>query len=299
MARDVHSYSSLATLASCAQKFAWTYVEEIEEPTPSAPQHAGTVFDAGINMLYLGGWDVENALARMAETWGDFRTPVGSKYGHLTLPFLEERLRLYVAEREASPTIMETGKVSPIFSGEAHVFDWRGIRLKVIPDFVVEDASGRVWVTDLKTTSSWITEHWMLKFRIGHQLRLYAAAVQEITGTRVSGGLINAVYVGEKALDPPEAWRRRKSTPSALKPVDFTAEQISETWDWAHGLRVVEEACEAAGVWPKNEHACGDYGGCEFLTLCEAPSAMARKARMMTNFRRRTRRPHEADADGT
>ena len=287
--RDVHSYSSLATLASCAQKFAYTYVEEIEEPTPSAPQHAGTVFDAGINTLYLQGWNVEAALERMEETWGDFRTPAGSKYAHLTLPFLQERLRLYVSEREESPTIMELGEVSPIFSGEAHVFEWKGIRLKAIPDFILTHG-GKTWVTDLKTTSSWITDHWMLKFRIGHQLRLYAAAVQEITGTRVSGGLINAVYVGEKALDPPEAWRRRKSTPSALKPVDFTPEMIEEVWDWAHGLRVVEKACEDAGVWPKNEMACGDYGGCEFLSLCEAPSALARKARMMTHFKRRERR---------
>src|SRR5690606_10099709 len=180
-----------------------------------------------------------------------------------------------------------------------HAFEWadaagRVVRVRGIPDFAIRDTSGRIFVVDLKTTSAWISDWSMTQFRIGHQLRIYAAMVETLTGETVAGGLINAVYVGEKALDPPEAWTRRKSAPSRLERIDITRGQIEEAHEWVRGVLALERMCEAEDLWPRNERACGDYGGCEFLDLCTAPSAMVRKARMMTAFRRKTSREEAA-----
>jgi hypothetical protein len=290
--RDVHSYSSLATLASCAEKFRLGYVEKLAT-RESAPQRAGTAFDAAINHLYVVGWDEAGASDALKRSWNGFRSPLGSKHDHLTEGFLLRRLSLYMREREEAPTLLERGEILTGFSGVTHVFEWPGddgkiLRLRGVPDFAVRDReTGRTYVVDLKTTNAWISDHWMMRFRIGHQLRIYAAMIQTMTGETVKGGLINAVYVGEKALDAPEAWKRRKSVPSALNLVDFTPEQVEEARAWALGLVEIERACEASGLWPRNEQACGDYGGCEFLDLCTAPSAMARRARMMSGFARK------------
>jgi hypothetical protein len=31
-------------------------------------------------------------------------------------------------------------------------------------------------------------------------------------------------------------------------------------------------------IWPQNEQACGDYGGCEFIDLCKVGSETVRNA---------------------
>ena len=290
-AARVESYSSLAMLAECDEKYRLSYVERLESGT-SAPQKAGSCLDRAFNHLYVTAWDEAGAIAALRAEWGDFKLPLGSRHSWLTLPFLEERVRLYMREREARPTILEEGKVVAAYSGgEAHVFDWSDaegnlVRLRGIPDFVLKHA-GKTYVPDVKCTTSWISDHWMLQFRLGHQLRIYAAMFQNLEGERVDGGLINAVYMGEKALDPPEAWKKRTSVPSAVSPVDFTQEQIAEAHTWARGLILRRDAAREHGLWPRNEKACGAYGGCQFLDLCTAPSRSVRLARMMTAFKRK------------
>jgi hypothetical protein len=285
-----HSYSSLSTLANCAQLFDYKYREELEAPDTRLPMLAGSAIDAALNVLYTKAWDFSEAATALAESWGDTRTPLGSKHPWLTLPFLEERLRLYMQEREESPTILEEGEVLKEWSGVKKTFEWVGdsgvVSVTSIPDFVLLHG-GKHYIPDLKCTTQWINDYWFMQFRISHQLRIYAAQMQSLEGIRVDGGLINAVYMGEKALDPPEAWKKRKSAPSALKLVDFTQEQIADAHWWVTGLEAQERAHEESGIWPKNEKACNNYGGCEFLPLCTAPSENVRRALMMTQFRRK------------
>lgn len=289
-----HSYSSLSTLATCAEMFRLSYVEEIEDPSVSLPREAGSAIDAALNYLYVTEWDLEGALEALRASWGDTRAPLGAKHAHLTLSFLEERVAVYMAEREASPTILEEGEVISEFSGEMHSFDWPNsegelVRVRGIPDFALR-SDGKLWALDVKATTMWVNDYWFMQFRVGNQLRIYAAMLQNLLGERVTGGLINAVYMGEKALDPPEAWERRKSAPSQLKRIDFTQDQIEETWRWVKGLELQEEMHHLTGFWPRNEKACGNYGGCDFLPLCTAPSENMRRALMMTQFRRKERR---------
>jgi hypothetical protein len=296
-----HSYSSLSALASCAQYFKLAYGEGLEEPGVNLPMAAGSALDAALNVLYTKAWDAKLAIAALRESWGDTRPPLGAKHAHLTLGFLEERVRVYMREREASPTMLEAardeGRIISAFSGIKHQFQWphggKLVTLRGIPDFALRDEKGRVWPLDIKCTTGWLSDHWLMQFRIGHQLRIYAAMLQQLEGVEIAGGLINAVYMGDKALDETDAWKRRKSVPSALHRIDFTQSQIDETHEWVRGLEAIEATCETTGLWPRNEKACGNYGGCMFLPLCSAPSEAMRNALKLTRFKRREIRVEE------
>lgn len=292
----LESYSSLATLAQCSEKYRLSYVERLEAPGESLPMRSGSALDAALNVLYTTKWDYELAVEALRTSWGTTPTTLGGKHEWLTLPFLETRLRMYMEEREASPTILEEGEIIHDFSGKLHEFQWSDaqgnmVALRGAPDFALRH-HGQVYVPDLKCTTSWLSDHWMLQFRIGNQLRVYAAMLQNLLGVQVSGGLINAIYMGEKALDPPDVWKKskRKSVPSMLSKVDFTQEQILESHEWVRGLEAQRELHASNGLWPRNEKACDSYGGCEFLPLCTAPSKLAAKARMMTQFKRKEER---------
>jgi hypothetical protein len=292
----IESYSSLKTLASCAEAYRLSRIELLEAPGVNLPQLNGKAMAAGLKEIYEKGFD-PGALARgqeaAREAWGDARTPLGSKKSWLTRDFTEKRLELFVREREASPTIMEESTVLAGFAEEERIFEWtdaegRIVKLRTIPDLVLRDVKGRVVVTDTKCpTSSWISDHFWLRFTLGHQLRLYAAMYAQTTGERCEAGLINAIYCGEKVLDAPEAWKKRKSVPSALREYSFTPHQISETFRWAHGLTQQRDFHIVNGFWPRNEGACDAYGGCPYVPLCSAPSEMAAKARAMSNYVRK------------
>lgn len=287
----VESYSSLSTLASCAEKYRLSRIERLEAPGINLPQHNGKVMAVGLKVIYEKGFNpgaLALAQAAMRDAWGDVKAPLGAKKGWLTRDFAERRIELFVREREASPTTMETSSVVEGFTDEMHLFEWRGVALRGAPDLVLRDAKGAFIVTDTKCpTSSWISDHYWLRFTLGHQLRLYAAMVASKEGVVVEKGLINAIYCGEKALDPPDAWKKRKSVPSALREYSFTQHQIDEAARWVEGLVAQRDHHHLTGRWPRNEGACDAYGGCEFRDLCSAPSEMAAKARMMSNFRRK------------
>lgn len=291
MTGRIESYSSLATLAACSEKYRLSRVERLEAPGVNLPQHNGRVMAAGLKVIYEKGFNpgaLSVAHAAMREAWGDVKAPLGDKKGWLTRDFAERRLALFVAEREAKPTLMEEASVVEGSAEGERIFEWRGVPLRTIPDLVLRDAKGRLIVTDTKCpTSSWISDHYWLRFAVGHQLKLYAAMMQETTGEKCEVGLINAIYCGEKALDPPEAWKKRKSVPSALREYAFTQHHLDETWRWVAGLIAQRDAHAATGFWPRNEGACDQYSGCEYASLCQAPSAMAAQARMLSNFRRK------------
>ena len=287
----IESYSSLSTLAECSERYRLRYVEGLEAPGISLPAHAGSAMHAALRVLYAEAWDFERARDALRVSWGDVRAPLGDKKAFLTLPFMEERLRLYMEERVATPTILERSRVLADIAEEEHVFEWpdasgRIARVRVVLDLAVE-ADGKTYVVDNKCTTGWVSAHWAMQFRISNQMRMYAAYLQQARGVTVAGAIINAIYIGEKALDAPEAWKKRTSSSTSLVLIDFTQEQLTESRAWVEGLEAQRDAHAASSTWPRNEKACNAYAGCEFLDLCTAPSAMARKARAMTNFKRR------------
>ena len=289
----VESYSSLATLASCAEKYRLSYVERLEEPETVA-QTNGKAMHAAANVLYVGGFDagrVEAAKEAALAAWGETRSGLASKKPWLTKGFLEARIEAYVEERTRRPTMLEEAEVVAAYAEEMHVFDWSGprglVRVRGMPDLVVR-SGGKTFVVDHKfPTSGYLTDFYFLRFSLGFQLRIYAAMYQNLTGEVVAGGFINAVSCGEKSVDPPEKWKTRKSAPSALRRIDFTQEQIADAHVWADGLLRQRDFHASVGLWPRNEAGCDDMGGCAYVGLCAAPSEGVRKAMMMTGFKRK------------
>ncbi len=285
------SYSSLSLLAECPQKFYFRKGERLERPGKSLAAHTGSALHAALNVLYADSWDLKLATEALHEAWGDVKPTLGAKHGWLTRGFAEARLVAYMQEREESPTVLEEGAPLPGAVEERMIFQWPDangdiVEVEGICDLPLTDGSTN-YIVDHKCTTGWVNSHWTNQFRVGNQLRVYAAMMSNVLGVIFRSGLINAIYIGEKALDPPDKWLKRKSSPSLLSRVDFTREQIEEAHDWVKGWQDAFMHYESLGRWPRNEKACGNYGGCEFLELCTAPSAMARKARMMTRYARR------------
>ena len=311
------SYSSLATLAACAQRYDFTYNEGLEPLGIDLPSHLGSALHAAFKVLYRGGWGgiarLPEAKAALTTAWGDVKPPLVSKKPWITLGYALARLDTYVADRDKSKTTLELAEVVAEFSEEMHAFDWvdaagRLVHIRGVPDFVVRH-EGKTYVVDHKTTTSGkygISDFYpdtskvmadvvseraeqqkALEYTLGHQLRVYAAMYEALTGERVDGGLINAVWCGELAIGD---WldskkQPRKGAKDLIRIVSFGREQIEMAHEWVRGNLVVRDACAAANVWPKNEHACDSFGGCSFIDLCLAPSAAARRARM-SNFKR-------------
>lgn len=288
------SYSSLSLLAECSQKFAFQKVHLLERPGISLPMHTGSALHAGLAVLYKDSWDEKLAREAVAEEWGDVKPTPGAKHPWLTKGFALARISAYMREREENPTVLETGEAIPGMVEERLSTQWANALGELVEYEGFCDLPLRVgrtnYVVDHKCSTGWVNSHWMKQFQVGHQLRGYAALMGNLLGVVFRKGLINAIYIGEKALDPPEKWEKRKSSPSVVNEVSFTTAQIEAAHAWVRGLQAQQRFHESEGFWPKNEKACGNYGGCEFIDLCTAPSPMVMQARMMTNFKRREER---------
>jgi hypothetical protein len=105
--------------------------------------------------------------------------------------------------------------------------------------------------------------------------------MKEEQGTTALSGFINAVYCGK---EPANGWKKLKSSPDRMIRVDWQISQLQETWEWARGLMEAEKLYESLGIWPQDEKACGNYGGCEFLSLCQRPQVLW-ESHARSNFR--------------
>ena len=296
--KKARSYSSLSLLAECPQKYAYSKGARLELPGTGMPLHTGSALHEALRILYRERWHYEDAREALREAWGDVKPPIGSPHPWRTWEFAEEVLKLYMKDREENPTILESGEPLTHLVEERTVFDWPNrhgeiVTVEGIPDLPLR-VGRRHFVVDHKFTTGWINDWWLQKFRMGNQLRIYAAMMTAVEGHVFDAGLINAVYIGEKALDPPEKWEGRKSSFSLVHRLDFTPEQVEEAWRWVRGLQAQQEFHEREGFWPRDETSCSNWGGCEFLPLCTAPSEMARKSRMLTRY---VRKEEQADGD--
>jgi hypothetical protein len=268
----IHDYSALSLGADCWRKYFYRYVERLVTDGPDPPYlHAGSAGHKVMLHLYTQGWDLEAAIAVLRAEWGDFQ-PAG-KHSYLTLGHMELCIEDYFEDRSRKPTALEAEEAVSSREGAegAIVFDWAGrdgevLRVGGIPDLPTVFAAQR-YIVDNKFTTSWINSTWAAKFRLGHQFRVYCAALYATTGVRYDGAYINAIYIGEP---PKSGWAKVKSVQNQLfGPFHYTEAQLLETWEWVRSLQETEQLYERLGMWPQNEQACAHYGGCEYLPLCE------------------------------
>jgi len=251
------------------------------------PMHCGSAGHAALDVLYTQKWDRKLALDAFRASWGDVKPPLEGKHAYLTRGHGEAVLEAYIEEREESPTMLEEAAVLGGVAEQAIVFQWPsadGSELLTIggkPDLPVKFSTGAHYIVDHKWTTLWLNSFWEKQFKVGHQLRIYAAMMQHREGIVFDGGYINAVYMGKS---PKGEWSKLASSPTRLVQVDFTPAHLEETWAWVKALQKEEELWQELGTWPQDEKACGNYGGCEFLELCEAPPGALRESLMRTKF---------------
>ena len=250
------------------------------------PMHAGSAGHAALNVLYVEKWDQKLALEALRASWSDVKPPLEGKHAYLTRSHVERVLVDYIREREENPTMLEEAAVLGGTAETALVFDWPNaktgeiLRIGGKPDLPVKFPTGAYYIVDHKWTTMWLNSYWENQFRIGHQLKIYAAMMQERERLAFEGGYINAVYMGK---EPKSGWDKIQSSPTRLVQIDFSSAHLAETWEWVKALQAEEKLWTELDIWPQDEKACGNYGGCEFLELCQATGAL-RESLMRTKF---------------
>jgi hypothetical protein len=286
-------YSAASTLHACPRKFEYAYRQRLKPKGSEAPYlTAGTLMHDALHALYTVAWDLETGLEalRAAAEREAFHAPTAGKFAYLTVGHLELVLTHYFEERSARPTALESAVIADAGRGQAEeaiTFDWaheghgRVIRVGGKLDLPTK-LGGQRYVVDHKTTTSWLNDYWFReRFALGHQFRVYCAGMQALTGERYTGAYVNAIYLGEP---PKQGWGKGKSVANALYgPMEFSAEQLDETWEWMETAQALAGFHAERGTWPQNEGACGAYGGCMYLDLCQR-TPQVRKAIARMNY---------------
>lgn len=283
-------FSSLSTAASCLRKYYWQYVRRLEEPGENVPMKGGTAIHAAFEVLYGGEWDLPVALDAMRESYRGFRPPPASKHSYLTEGHLEIALTRYFEDRSERPTILEEASVAGSGVEGAVVFDWPNAEGEIVriggkPDLPIQTGSQR-WIVDHKATTGYVNRWWAKSFSVSHQFRIYVAAMRHLFALEFDGAYVNGIHIGPNAVKEPGYWKGVKSSPNALfGPFNYGEGHLEETWSWVKEWTEIIEGrdVEDPASWPQNERACGDYGGCAYLPLCELPPA-ARASRARTHF---------------
>ena len=130
--------------------------------------------------------------------------------------------------------------------------------------------SGKTLAADYKTSKYQLDDKFFRKFKPITQFPIYVAAThiiaeatQEVPGT--DGLLVDGIQLGVN-------YNRY-----ARRIIPFTLEEIEEyIHDMEYWIRNARLASQA-GHFPRNEESCGQYGGCEFLDICNKPPALREK----------------------
>jgi hypothetical protein len=136
-----------------------------------------------------------------------------------------------------------------------------------------------LFVVDYKTTTTTPGQYFFNQFEPNNQMSLYTLASQVILEAPIKGVIIEAIQI--KLEEPPLTRCVRSFT-------HRTAEGLDE-WlqDLAYWVGLAEHYAEN-NHWPKNDTACGNYGGCAFREICsKAPTVRDRF--LQSSFKKRER----------
>lgn len=176
-------------------------------------------------------------------------------------------------------------------------------------DAIVEDAQGRVFLVEHKTTASDIepgSSYWSRVRALDTQVSLYLAGAKA-AGYEVQGCIYDVVrkpgirplkatpeasrkytakgllYANQRERDEtPEEFRERLRADIGERPERYFArgevvrleadarDHAFDTWQLA---RMMREA-ELAGFAPKNPDACATFGGCPYLAVCQGEASI-------------------------
>jgi len=224
------SYSSTATLHSCARMYKHSYIDQYQSLDEAVPAFAGSCMAEALLWIHTEGkemwakdWEQAHEIATgvLENAYGDF-IPSG-KHDYLTVGHLEIVLWYYLQFRDPTQ-VLPLSESGLILAEEKKTFDWPQLidgnleMLKVtgIPDLPAIVA-GQKAIVDWKCSTMYINDWWAKKFSvIGHQLRTYMEMLRHEYGIQTETACVDGIHIGKKAAEGPEAWVKLKSSRSRL-----------------------------------------------------------------------------------
>lgn len=265
---EVLDSSLMGNFKSCPQKFFKQDIQHWKPKQPSVHLRAGGAFAAGIEaardcfyVQELSSEDsVANGLQKLIEFYGDFECPPDSaKSLERTAGALEFYFDHYPLNHESPPITLPSGKKGIEFSfvhplSIVHPETGNPLLYSGRMDALLNYAGG-VFLCDEKTATS-LGPTWSRQWDLRAQFTGYAWGCRE-SGIKVDGAIVRGVSILKTKYDTQEAISYRPDWQ-----IDRWHEELGEWID--DMLRMWR-----AGKWRHNlDHACAEYGGCQFRQIC-------------------------------
>lgn len=120
------------------------------------------------------------------------------------------------------------------------------------------------YVIDRKTTKHALNDQYFAGYTPHNQFSLYTFAGQHVYKVPVKGVIVDAAQI----LVNSSVFARRE--------VCRTEAELEEWYKDLGMFLDFAESCAVENHWPKNENACGDFGGCSFRELCSVAPNLAK-----------------------
>lgn len=306
--------STLQKIADCPRLYQIRVEENLTKPRASAKMQAGIAIHSGLEFYYAHAERTQELEDRAVEivkaSWAEAeidRSSMDSRDVHLSEAHLTQITRNYFDywNRQVidvfSPisglrlddlcldqvlaarfTLTEKGEV---ILGESNLvmsfpIGDDNLVLAGKPDLPVTQQDGSVWSMDHKSTSQYLSPYWARAYEVSNKDRGYMAMLQSLLQRPVKGTVINAVYVGEYALNP-----HSKTVKFTRFPFDFTPDHVHEALRNQLTWRKTIEFYRSLGYFPQG---CA-YGGCSCPDLCRR-DPVDREEVKRTDYQQSTRR---------
>lgn len=257
--------TSIEAAQTCLRKYYYSILRGIRPRDESVHLYFGGLFATALENFYK--YREEGATISEAETrvvLEALNSSYGKPFDHQTKTRMSliRTIVWYIAEyadestSEIKTKILANGKPAVEVSFSFEISD--DIILCGHLDRIVEVA-GHPFVMDQKTTAAQLNERYFSSFDLHNQFSCYSYAGKAILGAPVRGVIIDSAQILTHAT------RFGRATTTRSKP------QLDEWLDCATYTIHAARSATALNFFPMNLTACGNYGGCQFRSICKAP----------------------------
>ena len=285
------SYTAISEFITCPQYYQFSREFKLEPDKPALGMMFGSAAHVGINVLY-DTEDIDKAVQEALKSWSPFEGTDIEKSGRpgiRTKAKLEEILRAYHSEFYGKEKWEDQGGEKLSFI----VLENDLLRVKYFYKVARKGLSGGVPATmEFKFQKPFFTREFIPE--PNNQVVGYLKATERkkaiITVADIVTSSENGIIPGKRKMDMPRSIFKRD-------PV-FYEPWVMERWEksifgWS---RLILE-CKESNNWPMAApNSCGNYGGCQFKTLCNA-DVEQRKILMELGFRKKA--PHIEEVSET
>ena len=262
----------IAAFKSCPQKAKMEFFDHWKRQTPSVDLHAGAAYAAGLEAArvayYVDGKPaaeaVEAGLYELLRSYGDFECPPDSaKSAARTAGALEFYFASYpLGTDKAVPMTLPGGKrgiefsfLEPLDLDLRHPETGDPLLYSGRMDMMVDYEGMRLGEDD-KTTSR-LGASWLRQWDLRSQFTGYVWGAGR-AGIKLDGFLVRGVSILESKYD-------------TLQAITYRPAWQIDRWH-AQTIRTVKEMIRQweTGEFDYNlDHACAEYGGCQFRDVCQ------------------------------